>query len=84
MASSDEKACDKLTDALLKREFGGSHGTCVTQARATKAKIDYKLESVDVKGDKATATVSGKGQSQTLHFVKQGGDWKLDQIGGGK
>jgi hypothetical protein len=81
IANSDEDACDKLTDELLRREFQGSKDTCVKQAKDSDEKIDYDIRSVDVNGDRATATVTSQNRSQALQFVKSGDDWKLDQIG---
>jgi hypothetical protein len=81
VASSDEKACDEFTDGLVTREFGGSKDTCKKEAKASNQKVDYDVKSVDVNGDKATATLTAQKRSQQLQFVKDGGDWKLDQIG---
>jgi hypothetical protein len=81
IANSDEKACDKLTEGLVKREFNGSKDTCVKQAKESDENIKYDVKSVDVSGDKATATVTSGNRSQQLQFAKDGGDWKLDRIG---
>jgi hypothetical protein len=35
------------------------------------------LESVKVEGDKATGTVKTSKKSDTIHFVKEGGSWKI-------
>jgi hypothetical protein len=82
VANSDEKACDRFTDGLIKREFAGSKDQCVKQAKDSNEKLDYTTKSVDVSGDKATAVVAAKNETQNLQFIKDGSDWRLDQIGG--
>ena len=36
-----------------------------------------EITDVKVDGDKATATVTSDGRSDTVHFRKEGGDWKM-------
>jgi hypothetical protein len=81
IANTDEKACDKLTDGLVQREFKGSKDTCVKQAKDSDESIKYDVKSVDVSGDRATATVTSGNRSQQLQFAKDGDEWKLDRIG---
>jgi hypothetical protein len=81
IANSDEKACDRLTEGLVTREFKGSKDTCVKQAKDSDETIKYDVKSVDVSGDRATATVTSGNRSQQLQFAKDGDEWKLDRIG---
>jgi hypothetical protein len=48
---------------------------------ALKNVASATLENVKVEGDKATGTVKTGTKSDTLHFVKEGGSWKLGDFG---
>ncbi|BBX30604.1 hypothetical protein B7435_23975 [Mycolicibacterium peregrinum] len=43
----------------------------------TKPTGSVEITDVKVDGDKATATVTADGQSDTVHFRKEGGEWKM-------
>lgn len=75
------KLCDNATKDVLK--VAGGKAGCVRMARAAPKQSEVRVESVDVNGDKASATVSakvkGKGsKSQKIKLVKEDGDWKID------
>jgi hypothetical protein len=77
--SQDEEVCDKLTDKYMKDVIGGDKSDCEKQVKQTpKDAVD--IQRVTVRGDKATVTAKVQGDSGEIFLVKDGGDWKLDDI----
>ena len=76
-----EWTCEKATGLLLRR---------ASQAGGLKKSLSAKIVGVNVKGDRATASVrfGGKGPISTVPLVKEDGEWKLAASpsggGGGK
>jgi hypothetical protein len=68
--------CDHL-DAKTLANLGG-HDKCV-QASKQAGALDpnVKVTKLTINGDKATANITGKDGSSTIHFVKENGDWKV-------
>ena len=79
LADSDEAVCGELTDSLLKKEFKDK-ADCEKQAKASKETNSFEIKSVKVNGDKAAVAVTSKTDKGTISVVKQGGDWKIDDI----
>lgn len=74
----DPAVCDKVTDRWLKQVTGGSRADCKKQVKGDKSTV--KVEKVSVKGDRATVSISsGRNRGQIL-AVKDGGEWKLDDV----
>jgi hypothetical protein len=68
--------CDHLTKAGLD-QLGGKD-KCVQLAKAQGGQDPHvDIKSVKVDGDKATAEVQSKDGKNTIHFVKEGGEWKV-------
>jgi ABC-type glycerol-3-phosphate transport system substrate-binding protein len=82
LRDSDGAVCGEMTDKFLKQIFKDS-ATCEKQAKAAKQTNTFKIESVKVNGDKATATIAAKQQKGTVTLVKQGGDWKISGVKNG-
>ena len=78
-----ESICDHATQKVL-AQVGGSVDECKKQAReAEKEDPDSgKPENIDVNvdGDKATAKFKDDDGDNTVNFVKDGDDWKIDAI----
>ena len=76
--------CDKSTDRLLEETLGGSKEECEKQAKeAEESDTDGDVENIEVEvdGDKATAKFKDNdGDDNTVQFVKEDGDWKVDEI----
>jgi hypothetical protein len=84
VSENAETLCDNATDKVLD-QVGGSADECKKQAREAEAQDpdDGKPENIDVTvdGDKATAKFEDNdGEQQTVTFVKDGDDWKVDAI----
>jgi hypothetical protein len=79
LADSDKAVCGELTDAYLKKIFKDK-GDCEKQAEDTKATNLFDIKSVKVTGSKAAVAVKSKKKTGTVSLVKQGGDWKVDNI----
>jgi hypothetical protein len=80
LADSDKAVCDELTDGYLKKIFKDKD-RCEKQADNSKENDAFEIKSVKVNGDKATAAVTTKKkESGTIALVKEGGDWKIDNI----
>ncbi|MFL5844652.1 MAG: hypothetical protein ACJ762_08165 [Solirubrobacteraceae bacterium] len=76
-SSNPASICDRLTDAALS-DLGG-HDACVDLSRSQdNTDADVEIQSVAVDGDKATAKVHGKDGAQTIRFVKQDGEWRVN------
>ena len=65
-----EWTCEKATGLLLRR---------ASQGGGLKKSLSAKIVGVNVKGDRATASVrfGGKGPISTVPLVKEDGEWKL-------
>jgi hypothetical protein len=75
----DPEICAKVTDKWLKDVVGGDKAECEEQLKnSSEDAIEVKEISVD--GDKATITADIEGKPGKLLAVKDGGDWKLDDI----
>jgi hypothetical protein len=82
LRDSDEAVCGELQDAYLKKLFK-SKATCEKQAKASKAKNSFDIKAVKVEGNKATVGVQAKKDKGTILLVKDGGDWKINNITAG-
>jgi hypothetical protein len=69
--------CDHISTGLLKAF--GSVEKCQAAAKADKSGKDpnVKVDSIDIKNDKATAKITGNQGHGTISFAKQDGDWKV-------
>jgi hypothetical protein len=75
----DPKVCDRVTDRWLKQVTGGDKKDCQRQVkRSDSAKL--KVNKVTVNGNSATVDATLRGKAGTVLLVKQGGDWKLDDV----
>jgi hypothetical protein len=80
--------CDLIAESQLAR-FKAAGTTCVKALPKIAQKgstTTIRIEQVRVSGDRATvdATVShnaGAGRAETILLVKEGGDWKVAQVG---
>ncbi len=73
----DPSTICKHIEAKTLKALGGKDG-CTKASKTPGAKDEnIKVNSVDVKGDKATAKVKGNQGDQAIKFVKEGGDWKV-------
>jgi hypothetical protein len=83
------KACSVIasqTLAEIKREAGERCPKALARRAPAEATITIRVDQVRVSGDRATidATVSetgGAGIARTILLVKEGGDWKVAQVG---
>ena len=82
LRDSDEAVCAELTDKFVKQIFKDK-ATCEKQAKAAKQTNTFKIQSVKVNGDKATAAIAAKGQKGTIALVKDGDQWKIDGVKNG-
>jgi hypothetical protein len=82
LRDSDEAVCGELTGKFVKQIFKDK-ASCEKQAKAAKQTNTFKIQSVKVTGDKATATIAAKQQKGTVTLVKQGGDWKISGVKNG-
>jgi hypothetical protein len=83
-SENPQTICDHATDKLL-QQVGGSVDACKTAAK--EAEEDEggdtdKPDSIDVSidGDKATAKFEDKDGDNTVQFVKDGDEWKIDAV----
>jgi hypothetical protein len=81
LRDSNEAICGELTDAYLKQLFKDK-SNCVKAAKGSKAKNSFDIKSVKVDGSKATVGIEAKKNKATVLLVKDGGDWKINQIKG--
>lgn len=81
-------ACVELSDAALRREFGG-FTECLSKFKSqapagSSTGADLVIQSVDVTGSNATAKVlnPGTGVTSTIKLVDEGGTtgWAIDQL----
>jgi len=79
LRDSDEAVCGELTDAYLKQLFKDK-SNCEKAAKSSKEKNSFDIKSVKVTGDKATVGIESKKRKGTVLLVKDGGDWKINQI----
>lgn len=66
---------------VIQQAFGGSQSKCV-QASKGNRDPSVKINSVTITGSTAIAKITNeagpaKGNPSTVHFVKQGGSWKV-------
>jgi Protein of unknown function (DUF3828) len=82
------KVCALIAAQQL-AQFKRAHTNCekyLQQHAQPDTTTTIRIEEVRVSGDRATvdATVShnaGAGSAQTILLVKEGGDWKISQVG---
>lgn len=80
LANSAPAVCSQMSDTFLKRQFKDK-ANCEKQARGSNERNAFKVKTIKITGSKATAAVDARGgRKGVLAFVKQGGDWKLDDI----
>ena len=70
---SKAKDCASAIESFTKSDDG---------AAVKKAFKEAKVEKVEVKGEKATATIRVEQQTAPLPLEKSGDDWKLSSVGG--
>ena len=78
--------CENATDNFLKSNNFTREQCKQGAAEAEKTDKDKKPEDlkIDVDGDKATATFKdAEGNGRKVSFVKDGDDWKVDQVENG-
>ena len=80
---SNPAICDKLTDKWLKNVVGGGRSDCEEQVENTP-KNAIEVNEISVDGDEATVSADIQDQPGTLMLVKDGDEWKLDDIQGGE
>jgi hypothetical protein len=80
--------CDLIAEQQLAkfRQAGTTCEKALPRVAKKDTTITIRIEQVRVSGDRATvdATVSqtgGAGNAQTILLVKEGGDWKVSQVG---
>jgi hypothetical protein len=74
MSADELKTLDgkKMFNLVLKKsEQGGKGGDGIDEFASAS------LENVKVEGDKASGTFKTSKKSDTVHFVKEGGSWKI-------
>jgi hypothetical protein len=71
--------CDRLTDKWMATVVGGDRATCEQQVTQSPANA-IQVEAISINGDGATVTAQVGGNAAQLSLVKQGGEWKLDDI----
>jgi hypothetical protein len=79
LRDSDEAVCGELTDAYLKQLFSNK-SNCVKAAKSSKSKNSFDIKTVKVNGGNATVAIQSKQRKGTVLLVKDGGDWKINQI----
>lgn len=74
--------CRNATDKFLKTAFETREECEKAAAEQEKSDKDQKPEDlkIEVDGDKATATFKDADGSNTVSFVKDGDDWKVDAV----
>lgn len=77
--SKDPAICDKLTDKWMRNVVGGDRADCKQQVKDSPEDA-VEVERVSVEGDQATVTAQIQGDAGTLLLVKEGDEWKLDDI----
>jgi hypothetical protein len=80
VASNDPEVCKDLTARFLSEEFDGDEGKCEKQAREAEDEQNLEIEKVEVDGDRATVEAKADDDKGTARLVKEGGDWKLDEL----
>ena len=83
-SENPQTICDNATDKLLE-QVGGSVDACkkaAKEAEEQEGADTEKPESIDVTvdGDKATAKFKDEDGDNTVRFVKDGDDWKVDEV----
>lgn len=64
--------------------IGGREQCDALAVHADGERGDLSIEEVEVEGDVATATVTDDaGDEERIGFVREGGDWKVDEAAGG-
>ena len=74
-----KEACNKLSDKYLREVIGGDKDDCEKQVGQTPENA-VKIKTVKVNGDKATVEGDIQGSSGQIFLVKEGDDWKLDDV----
>jgi hypothetical protein len=75
----DTAICDRLTDKWMKDVVGGDKSDCEKQVKQSP-KNAIKTKTISVNGNKATVTAEIQDDPGEIFLVKDGGDWKLDDI----
>lgn len=74
-----KEACDNLSDKYLRDVIGGDKDDCEKQVGETPRNA-VKIKNVKVDGDRATVSGDIQGGSGRIFLVKEGDDWKLDDV----
>lgn len=80
-SENPETICENATDKVLE-QVGGSVDACKKAAGEADEGDNKKPEDIDVTvdGDKATAKFKDEDGDNTVRFVKEGDDWKIDAV----
>jgi hypothetical protein len=81
VASTDPEACEQMTRELLDLMYEGSEKRCREKAKADNQTQVFKVASVSVRDNQATAKAKSKQGSGTMRLVKQDGEWKVRDFG---
>lgn len=76
-SSNPSSICANLTDEALK-DLGGQQACEKLAESQDNTDSDVEITSIEVDGEKGTAKVVGKDGPQTIRFVKQGGEWRVN------
>lgn len=77
--SKNPAVCDRMTDRAMATLIGGDRATCEQQVSQSPAD-SIQVQAIAVNGDTATVTAALAGQPAQVTLVKQGGEWKLDDV----
>jgi hypothetical protein len=77
--SKDPRICEKLTDKWMQNVVAGDREDCEQQVEQSP-KDAIKVEEISVESGKATVTGQIQGDPGQLFLVKEGNEWKLDDI----
>ena len=79
-----ERICEQIfADALAANIEKEANQSCATEVQENLPEDEYELEvdSVDVKGDEATAAVTDQDDNKSvLHIVKVDSDWRILRV----
>jgi hypothetical protein len=85
-AQSDEpeRLCDELFARALARRFQAGSGNCrqeVAVALDDADGVELTVQDVTVQGNSARARVEGENGVRTLTLVREGGRWRVSELG---
>jgi hypothetical protein len=84
LTSNDPETCQRITDGLLERSTGQTGdealSTCEEQITQGEPPEDVSVDEVTVDGETAEAALSAGGETADARLLKDGDEWKLDDI----